>query len=168
MSCEIPTATPPLSIADYTRLELIVPRLRERDPAGIIEELSQRLRTGGIITDVLSFYQSVVNHEFLSNSALPAGIATPHARSEQVRRLTLAVGRTDEPVVWGRKGSLPVDHVFLIAVPPTDASDYLSLMSCIASFGSRPEMMARLRAAADARCIYDLLREINAHTSQGG
>jgi mannitol/fructose-specific phosphotransferase system IIA component (Ntr-type) len=151
MPCEISPAGTLVSIADYTRPELIVPRLRGSDPAGIIEELSQRLRAGGIIGDVLSFYQAVVNHEFLSNSALPAGIATPHARSAQVSRLTLAVGRTREPVVWGMKESWPVEHVFLLAVPPTDASNYLSLLSGIAGFGRRPEMLARLHAAADHR-----------------
>ena len=74
-------------------------------------------------------------------------------------RLTLAIGRTDEPVVWGRKGSLSVEYVFLLAVPPTDASDYLSLLSCIARLGSLPEMMARLRTAADAGQIFELLKE---------
>ncbi len=105
--------------------------------------------------------QAVVNHEFLSNSALPAGIATPHARSAQVGCLSLAVGRTADPVVWGMKESLPVEYVFLLAVPPTDASNYLSLLSGIASFGGRPEMLARLHAAADARVIFNLLKEIN-------
>jgi mannitol/fructose-specific phosphotransferase system IIA component (Ntr-type) len=160
MPCEISPAGILLSIADYTRPELIVPRLRGSDPAGIIEELSQRLRAGGIIGDVLSFYQAVVNHEFLSNSALPAGIATPHARSAQVSRLTLAVGRTREPVVWGMKESWPVEYVFLFAVPPTDASNYLSLLSGIASFGRQPEMLAKLHAAADPGCIFELLKEI--------
>ena len=160
MPCEISPTGPLVSIADYTRPELIVPRLRECDPAGIIEELSQRLRAGGIIGDVLSFYQAVVNHEFLSNSALPAGIATPHARSAQVGRLTLAIGRVSEPVIWGVGESLSIQYVFLLAVPPTDASNYLSLLSGIASFGSRPEMLAKLRTAADARCIFDLLKEI--------
>jgi PTS system fructose-specific IIC component len=163
MPCEISPAGTLVSVADYTRPELIVPRLRECEPAGIIEELSQRLRASGIISDVLSFYQAVVNHEFLSNSALPAGIAMPHARSAQVGRLTLAIGRVSEPVVWGRKGSLSVEYVFLLAVPPTDASNYLSLLSGIASFASQPEMFARLHTAADTRCIFDLLKEIKVH-----
>ena len=113
---------------------------------------------------MLSFYQAVVNHEFLSNSALPAGIAMPHARSAQVGRLTLAIGRASEPVVWGRKGSLSVEYIFLLAVPPTDASNYLSLLSGIASFVSRPEILARLHTAADARCIFEMLKEIRVHS----
>jgi PTS system fructose-specific IIC component len=161
MPCEISPAGSLVSVADYTRPELIVPWLRECDPAGIIQELSQRLRAQAIIGDVLSFYQAVVNHEFLSSSALPAGIATPHGRSAQVRRLTLAIGRTREPVVWGMKESLSVEYVFLLAVPSTDASDYLFLLSGIAGFGHQPEMLAKLRTAADARCIFGLLKEIN-------
>ena len=164
MPSEISTVGTLVSVADYTQQDLIVPRLQENEPAGILEELSQRLRTNGIIADVLSFYQAVVNHEFLSNSALPAGIAMPHARSAQVGRLTLAFGRAGEPVVWGRKGSLSVEYIFLLAVPPTDASNYLSLLSGIASFANRPEMIARLRTAADARCIFELLKEIRVHS----
>jgi mannitol/fructose-specific phosphotransferase system IIA component (Ntr-type) len=88
------------------------------------------------------------------------GIAAPHGRSAQVRRLTLAIGRTREPVVWGMKESAAVKYIFLLAVPPTDASNYLSLLSGIASIGSRPEMLARLQTAADARRIFNLLKEI--------
>ena len=160
MPCDISRNDTAVSIAAYTRPELIVPRLRESDPAGIIEELSTRLHAQGIIGDTLSFYDAAINHEFLSNSALPTGIATPHARSAQVRRLTLVIGRASEPLIWGMQESWPVEYVFLLAVPPTNALDYLSLLSGIASFGCRPELLARLRAAADTLCIFDLLKEI--------
>ena len=152
-----------VSLADYTRPELIVPRLRESDPAGIIEELSHRLRAHGIVGDLLSFYHDAINREFLSNSALPVGIATPHARSAQVGRLRLAIGRTSEPVVWGMRGSWTVDCVFLIAVPATDAREYLSLLSGIAAFGHRPEMLQQFRAAADAESVFELLQESRVH-----
>jgi mannitol/fructose-specific phosphotransferase system IIA component (Ntr-type) len=150
-----------LSVADYTQPELIIPRLRESDPAGIIEELSQRLRAQEVIGDVLSFYQAVVNHEFLSNSALPAGLATPHARSAQVSRLTLAIGRTREPVVWGLKESSLVEYIFLLAVPSTDGANYLSLLSGIAGFGRRADLLALLYAAADEQSIFEILKGIN-------
>jgi hypothetical protein len=37
----------PVSLADHSRPALIVPRLRERDTAGIISELSQALQLQG-------------------------------------------------------------------------------------------------------------------------
>lgn len=150
------------SIADYTRPELIIPRLRGTDPAGIIEELSHKLHAFEIIGDRLSFYHAVLNHDVLTNSALATGISIPHARGAQVRRLAFAVGRTSAPVVWGIKGSRLVDHVFLIAVPATDALEYLALLSNIANFGRRPELLAKLRSAGDAGSIFELLKDIQA------
>jgi len=60
----------PVSLADYTRLELIVPQLRDRDTAGIISELSHVLQREGGVPDVLPFYQVALNQELLANSAL--------------------------------------------------------------------------------------------------
>jgi mannitol/fructose-specific phosphotransferase system IIA component (Ntr-type) len=39
--------------------------------------------------------------------------------------------------------------------------NHLALLSGIAGLGRQPEMLARLHAAADARGILDLLKEIN-------
>jgi len=160
MPCEVPFVGNRISLADYTRQELIVPRLIESDPAGIIKELSQRLGTQNIIGDVLSFYHAAFNHDRLNTFSLPTGIAFPHARSSQVARLTLAIGRTREAVCWGTNNSCPVHHVFLIAVPATNAMDYLALLSCLASFGNHAEMLAGLRAAADAQDIFDQLQKM--------
>ena len=159
--CEISSAVTLVSLADYTRPELIIPQLRETDPAGIIEELSFRLRAHAMVGDVLTFYNDVINREFLSNSAMSAGIATPHARSAQVRRLTMAVGRAPEPVVWGMRGSRPVELVFLIAVPSTDAVDCFSVLSGIANLGGQSKILAHLRVASDAQEIFELLKERN-------
>jgi len=149
-----------VSLADYTGIELIVPCLRETDAAGIIEELSQRLRAQQAIGDVLSFYHAAVNHELLSNSALPSGLAIPHARSAQVSHLTLAVGRTRLPVAWGDKSCRPVEWVFLIAVPATDASGYLTLLASLAGLSRSPKMLARLHGATEAEGVLELLEEI--------
>jgi mannitol/fructose-specific phosphotransferase system IIA component (Ntr-type) len=57
--------------------------------------------------------------------------------------------------------SWPVEFVFLLAVPSTDALEYLSLLSSIAGFGHQPEMLARLRGSADAGNIFELLKRIS-------
>jgi mannitol/fructose-specific phosphotransferase system IIA component (Ntr-type) len=160
MSSEVSAVAALNTLADFTRPELIVARLRESDPAGIIEELSRQFRAQGVVADVLSFYHAAINQEFLSNSATPAGFALPHARSPQVGRVTLAIGRVSEPVIWGLRGSWPVETVFLIAVPPSDTSDYLALRSGLASLGRQEAMLARLRTAADAHEIFGLLKGI--------
>lgn len=148
-----------LTLADYTRPGLVVPRLRERDAAGIISELSQVLQRQGLVSDLLPFYHTALNHELLTNSALDCGIAFPHARLSGVKQLQFALGRAPEPVTWGSKGSWPVQLVFLLAVPATDAACYLHLLASLARLGQQPELLAELRAAETAEALLSVLEK---------
>jgi len=147
----------PVVLADYTRPALIVPRLREGDTAGIISELSQVLQRQGGVPDVLPFYQAALNQELLTNSALDCGLAFPHARLSGIKRLQFAFGRTPAPIVWGAKSAWPVQLIFLLAVPATDAAGYLNLLASLARLGQQPEVLAQLRAAANAEAILAVL-----------
>jgi PTS system fructose-specific IIC component len=140
----------PVSLADFTFRDLIVPDLRECDAAGIIGELSQVLQRRGGVTDVLPLYHAALNRELLSNSALECGIAFPHARLSGVKQLQFALGRAPAPVSWCGKSSWPVRLVFLLAVPATDAASYLHLLSCLARLGQQPALVAELLDAETA------------------
>ena len=155
----IPAGTA-VSLADFTRSELIVPQLRERDTAGIISELSHVLQRHGCVPDVLPFYQTALNRELLDNSALECGIAFPHARLSGVKQLQFALGRARAPVIWGAKGAWPVQLVFLLAVPATDAAAYLHLLSSLARLGQQTGLLDNLRAAGDAAVILGALEKI--------
>ena len=150
----------PVSLADYTSPALVVPCLRERDTAGIISELSHVLQQEGGVPDVLPFYQAALNQELLANSALESGLAFPHARLSGVKRLQFAFGRTPEPIVWGGRSSWPVQLVFLLAVPATDAAGYLHLLGSLARLGQQPEILAQLREADNAETILASLQHV--------
>ena len=161
MLSEATTSTvAPLSLADYSSLELIVPQLRERDTAGIISELSHILQRHGAVPDVLPFYQAALNQELLANSALDTGLAFPHARLSGVKQLQFAFGRTSDPVVWGGRSSWPVQLIFLLAVPATDVAGYLRLLASLARLGQQPELLAQLRLADTAEAILAVLERI--------
>jgi mannitol/fructose-specific phosphotransferase system IIA component (Ntr-type) len=150
----------PISLADYTRPALIVSRLREHDTAGVISELSQVLQREGSVPDVLQFYQAALNQELLANSALENGLAFPHARLSGAKRLQFAFGRAPQPIVWGARSSWPVQLIFLLAVPATDAAGYLHLLASLARLGQQPDLMAQLRSAENAEAIMAVLQQI--------
>jgi PTS system fructose-specific IIC component len=149
-----------MTLADYTRPELVVPAVRERDAAGIISELSHLLQRQGCVADVLPLYHTALNQELLSNSAQPCGIAFPHARLSGVRQLQFAFGRAPQPVVWGPKGSHAVQLIFLLAVPATDAACYLHLLATLARLAQQPERLENLRAAGDVQTLISELERI--------
>ncbi len=148
------------SLADFTRPELILPELRGRDAAGILGELCQVLHQEECIPDVLPFYHAALNQELLFNSALECGIALPHARMNGTKHLQFAFGRAHQPTIWGPKGSRPVEFVFLLAVPATDAAQYLHLLASLTRLGQQPQRLAELRTARSVQETLAVLRDI--------
>lgn len=148
------------TLAEYTRAALIVPRLRERDTAGIISELSQVLQREGYVGDMLPFYHVALNQELLANSALECGLAFPHARLSGVKQLQFAFGRAPQPVTWGGKHCSPVQLVFLVAVPATDAAGYLHLLASLARLGQQAGLLAKLRSAESSDAVLAVLDQI--------
>ena len=153
-----------ISLADYTQAALIVPRLRERETAGVIKELSQLLQQEGCVPDVLPFYNETLNREFLVNTATENGFAFPHARLSGIARMSFALGHSAQPLVWGAKGSVPVNFVFLVAVPAPDASSYLQLLSALIRLGNNPDWLRQLKEAKRSQEILHLLGQVKLRT----
>jgi mannitol/fructose-specific phosphotransferase system IIA component (Ntr-type) len=158
-SKELTSTELPGCLADYTGPGLIVPQLRQRDAAGVVKELSQVLYECGCVPDVLTFYNAVLNHDFLVNSVVDCGIALPHARLHGVMEARFAFGRSREPLIW-RRGSVPVQFVFLLAVPATDAAGFLQLLSALARLGQQEHLLSALRSQNSAELIFRLLQEV--------
>ena len=149
-----------LTLANFTRPQLIVPCLRERETTGIISELSQVLQRHDSVSDLLPFYLAALNQELLANSALDCGLAFPHARLSGVKQLQFAFGRAPRPLIWGAKGSWPVEFIFLLAVPVTDAAAYLHLLASLARLGQQPDLLTELRGAENAADILRIFERV--------
>ena len=155
----ITTATA-VSLADFTNPALIVPQLRERDTAGVVKELSQVLHEQGCVPDVLAFYHAAMNHEFLVSSATACGIALPHARLSSVTQSNFAFGLSAQPISWGGRPYPQVRFVFLLAVPATDATGFLQLLSALARLGQQEPLLAELASRDSAAGIFEFFKEI--------
>jgi len=149
------------SLADYTHANLIVPRLRDREAAGVIKELGQVLHREGCIRELLPFYNEALNREFLVNTATETGLAFPHARLSGISRLVFALGRSPKPLAWGAGGGPPVSFVFLVAVPAQDAPGYLQLLSAMIRLGTNPSLLHELREASSAQEMLEVLKQTN-------
>jgi fructose PTS system EIIBC or EIIC component len=149
-----------MTLADFTRPGLIVPHLRSRDATSAIHELSLAMQREGCVPDWLPFYHEALNREFLLSTDMEAGMAFPHARLAGLKDLAFAFGRSDEPFAWGPQLTHPVRMVFLLAVPATDAEQYLPLVSGLARLSSNHPLLEKIRSAADGAEIIAAFRQI--------
>lgn len=148
------------SLASYTSAGLVIPRLHEADTPGVINELSQALQREGAVPDLLPFYHTALNQELLSTTSVTGGLAFPHARLSGVKRLRFAFGRAPRPINWAGKSAWPVQLVFLVAIPATDAACYLHLLASLARLGQHAELVEELRATEESEAILAVFDKI--------
>jgi len=148
-----------MTLADFTRAGLIVPRLASFDATSVIHELSLALQREGCVADWLPFYHEALNREFLLSTDMEAGMAFPHARLAGLHELAFAFGRSDAPFAWGPGMTHPVRMVFLLAVPAED-ENYLPLVSGLARLSGNNLLLEKIRGATDGREILAAFREV--------
>jgi mannitol/fructose-specific phosphotransferase system IIA component (Ntr-type) len=154
-----------MTLADFTSPGLIIPNLRGQDAASVIQELSQALQREKRVVDLLPFYHAALNRELMVGTETEAGVAFPHARLPGVRRLSFAFGRSNELLSWGPRAVRSVQFVFLMAVPATDSTEYLSAISGLARLTKEQRLVEALNLAHDTSHILEVLQQVEVHTS---
>lgn len=152
------------TLADFTCPALIIPHLRGQDVTSVIEELSRALHREARVPDFLPFYQSALNREFLVKTDVESGMAFPHARLPEVEKVSFAFGQSNEPIDWGSRGTHTVKCVFLLAVPATDSTQYLALISGLTRLSKQTDLLELLRTARDQDQILSLFQRIMVRT----
>jgi PTS system fructose-specific IIC component len=121
----------------------------QQDLGGTLEDcvraLASQLDAGGRLFDVDAFVADVLAREAKGSTALPGGVALPHARSAAVREPTLAVATL--PASIGAANGHDVDLVFLLAVPDDQADHYLRLLRNVTTAVVKPGFRNDCRAA---------------------
>jgi mannitol/fructose-specific phosphotransferase system IIA component (Ntr-type) len=154
-----------MTLADFTSPGLIIPHLRGQDAATVIQELSRALRNEQRVPDLLPFYHAALNREFLVSTDMEEGMAFPHARLAGLNELSFALGRSAQPLAWGGRVDRTVRLVFLIAVPATDSTQYLWLISGLVRMAKDPALLERLHTAADTFQILEVLQQVELRTN---
>jgi mannitol/fructose-specific phosphotransferase system IIA component (Ntr-type) len=149
-----------MTLADFTSPGLVVPHLRGADAASVIQELSQALQREKRIPDLLPFYHAALNREFMVSTDMEAGMAFPHARMPGLQAVSFSLGRSDEPLHWGTRTATGVRLVFLLAVPATDSTQYLLLISGLARLAKDHRLVEQLHAARDSFQIIEVLKQV--------
>ena len=137
---------------------LMVPDLEANSKLGAIKLLVDRLHHRGVVTDSLSFLQSVLERENLMSTVLNGEVALPHARSRSVQRLGLALGACERPIDFPsgdeRSG---VRLICLIAVPVDAPRRYLELLAALAGAFADDDLKRGLLEAGSADNMHRLM-----------
>ncbi len=82
------------------------------------------------VTNFRGFYEELLARERLDTTYLGNEVAVPHARTEHVAKLVLAVGRSDQGV-WFEESGQVVRLIFIVGTPRSSTGDYLQVVGML-------------------------------------
>ena len=143
--------------------ELLDPRhvrlgLKSRTMENAIHELIGLLTATEQLIDARAFAEQVMSRERTNPSVIELGVAFPHARTDLVEKIVLAIGRKAAGVPFG-DNAVRANLIFLIGVPQRLVNDYLVLVGTLARVTRDQQQRDALFAAATPAEFIAILRE---------
>ncbi len=134
----------------------IVCPLTARTSSGAIRELAQCFTSVPGVLDLPALVEAVESRENLARTYLGGGVAMPHARTDAVERLLIAVGVSQEGLDWGMPNEF-ARLVFLVGVPRDEDSGYMAMVRRITQTVRHLDWIERAVACRDASALASLL-----------
>ncbi|MEY2562102.1 MAG: hypothetical protein QOH88_295 [Verrucomicrobiota bacterium] len=136
---------------------LVALELREGTAAEGILELAELLRDHGHVQDFFKFADAVMEREGRTSTNTGEGVAFPHARTDLVNKISLAIGRSTPGIRFGPSKEL-VHLIFLFGVPRQMVTDYLVCVGAVARVVKDQRKRDELIAVANAEEFVEILR----------
>lgn len=108
-----------------------------------IRELVEVLKKAGKIEDTESVFNAVLTRENMGSTGLEKGIAVPHAKTNRVSSLVLAIGVAPKGIDFDSLDGEPSNLFFLLLAPPSQSGPHIEALSEIARL-TRSESFCRI------------------------
>jgi mannitol/fructose-specific phosphotransferase system IIA component (Ntr-type) len=120
-----------MQISSLLKPEQIKMELTQQKRCNAINEVAQLLQSNPNVTNFAGFYEELLARERIESTCLGNEIAFPHARTDSLKGMVLAIGRSTQGV-WFENSSETVKLIFVIGTPKRMVTDYLSVVGGLA------------------------------------
>ena len=146
-----------IALADILNERQIALQLKSHRKANALGEMVDLFALDETVRRPNLFLEQVLAREHTSSTLADNGIAFPHARTDLVDQIALAVGCSRAGIPWNPDGDR-ARLIFLIAVPQQLVNDYLIVVGALARITKDEDRRnALLNAATAAEFIATLL-----------
>jgi len=136
-----------MALVDLITPEVVKVPLKSRDKFGVIEELIQVLKDSGKITEKEKAIEAIHKREALGSTGLEMGVAVPHAKTDAVKTLTIAIGISPEGVEFGAIDGKPSKLFFLMLAAPNQSGPHIEALAEIAKLSKSKAFLDALMNA---------------------
>lgn len=109
--------------------------------------------------DYPAILKSILEREEVENTSYGRGIAFPHARTDAVDEMYVAVGVAPEGLTDRTSDEIPLRMICLMLTPSNIAKLYLQTLSAFAAFARKPENLDNVARATSVGGVIDAIWE---------
>lgn len=139
---------------------LIVQNYYALDKKSCLEDMVEFLYKNDVIVSVDDFFKAIMERENLMTTGIGRNVAIPHARSNLVKEIHIAVYVLDNELEFDSVDGEDVKVIFMIAVPEDKKEEYMKVLSGISNFLRVDENREKLFNAKTKDDIYEMLKGI--------
>ena len=145
-----------MKLLDILKKGAIIPQLAARHKKAVLDELCARVaELEGL--DKNPLLNVLLDREKLGSTGIGEGIAIPHGKSNKVKELTVACGRSREGVEFDSMDGAPTHLFFLLLAPENTAGVHLKALAKISRLLKDPSFRQEFMAARDADEMLELV-----------
>lgn len=134
--------------------------------ADVIKELLGLISAKNPGFDMKEVLNAVLARETLSSTAIGNGFAIPHARTDEVDDLIIAVGLCKQGLKLKSPDKKAVQVFILILTPKSVPRYFLQTLSAVATFAKTPNVVANLIKAKDSNEVIEVFFDANIEVAQ--
>jgi PTS system nitrogen regulatory IIA component len=136
----------------------VMPRLKVSSKKQALQDLARRAAE---ITGVheRQIFDVLLERERLGTTGVGNGIAIPHGKLGDVKKMFGMFARLEHPVDFEAIDEQPVDLIFLLLAPEGAGADHLKALARVSRLLRDRAICEKLRGADQAEAIYALLTD---------
>lgn len=112
------------------------------------------------------FLKAILGREEIMSTGIGRGVAIPHARDITVSKMGIALCRLQKPLEYNALDDLPVNLVFMIAVPQEASHAYMQVLKTLSEYLRDDARRNLLETAATELELYNYAKDIEAAISR--
>ena len=158
-----------MKLCEFVVSEAIVPDLTSPDRDAALGSLVDALIAAGAAPKSMrdELIEMIIERENRGSTGFGKGVAVPHVKHTKIKKMTAAIGVSQEGIDFNALDKQPVYSVVLLFSPENKPDEHLQAMEIIFSNLQKDQFRRFLRQATTVEAVRDLLHEADTQQLQG-
>jgi PTS system nitrogen regulatory IIA component len=148
-----------LKLTDFLDADRIIPDLKETEKRAVLKEMTARLAVLDGSLDAERLFETLLEREKISSTAIGEGVAIPHGKLNGSRKLTGLFARSLRGANFESLDGGPTHLFFVLLAAEDSAADHLKALARISRLLKNGSFRARLMEGKSAQEIFQIIQE---------